>query len=308
MRRFLVTAALAAMGAAVLAGTAGAAPAAKKPAPKVWDVPVRHLTGGARGDVGYQVFYTEQAWKLAVKQHPWSGAQPAGLPAVDWKKDMVLTATDGTRPTAGYGLAITGVQRVGADIVVRVRETRPAAGAILAQVITHPSDAVAVRRMEGPVQFVITKDAPPPPGLPNPPPAATDEPETPPDVDTLAKSVFTLRETGGIAGLDSVTVIHLYGRPLQPGEAPSDARSMKDVEVAGPVLRGLEQTVRTSGFLGLRDRYAPAQTHPDQMTRVITVRMPGVTKSVSVDDGAPDVPAAFGAVWTALDNAIPRQE
>lgn len=298
MRRFLALAALSTV--------AGAAMAATKPAPKVWDVPTRHLVGGAWGDVGYQVFYTEQAWQAAIKQHPWSGAQPTTLPKVDWTKDMVITATDGTRPTAGYELRITGVQRVGTDIVVRARQTAPAADAILAQVITQPSDAVAVRRMQGPVQFVITKDAPPPPGLPAPPASTPDEP-APPTVDTLAKSVFTIRETGGIAGLDRATVIHLYGRPLQPAEKPSAVRDVKDVEIAGPVLRGLEQTARSSGYLNLRESYAPATPHADQMTRVIIARLPGVTKSVSVSDGAENVPAAFQVMWKALQDAIARK-
>lgn len=293
------------MGALAALAACGVASAATKPAPKVWDVPARHLAGGAQGDVGYQIFYTEQAWKRAADQHRWSGNPPAALPKVDWAKDMVITATDGTRPTAGYGLNITAVQRVGSDIVVRVRETRPAADAILAQVVTYPSDAVAVRRMDGPVQFVITKDAAPAPGLPaSQGSQAPTPPDTPPVADTLAKSVFTIRQRGGIAGADTATVIHLYGRPLQASERPSGVRDVKDVQIAGPKLRTLEETVRSSGFLDLQDHYAPATPHADQMTRVISVNMPGAAKSVAMEDGAQNVPAAFETVWAAIQEAI----
>jgi len=305
MRRTLMAA-----GVAVLAMAAtepGRAAEAARPAAKVWDVPTRHLVGGAQGDVGYQVFFTESAWKRAATQRRWGGGPAPVIPKVDWKRDMVITATDGTKPTAGYTIRITSVQRVGDQIVVKVRQTAPPADAIVAQVVSYPSDAVAVRRMEGPVQFIITKDAPEPPGLPNPPPPAPETPTGDTGADAgavnLAKSVFILQQEGGIAGLNDQTIIHLYGRPLQPGEIPPGARKTADVEVAGATIRALEQTVRDSGFLGLAARYAPDRTFPDQMTRTIEVRLGGTVKSVTVLDGAENVPPAFQTVWTALQDA-----
>jgi hypothetical protein len=296
-------------GAALALG--GAAFAASKPAApraatvKAWDVPARHLVGGARGDVGYQVFYTEPAWKAAAKLRPWSTGSAPADPKVDWTRDMVITASGGSKPTAGYGLRITSVQRVGKDIVVRVRETRPAADAITSQVITYPSDAVAVRRLEGPVQFVITTDAPQPPGGAAPDAASTSD-SSDSAVTSLAKSLFTTQQIGGIAGLNDAAVIRLYGRPLQPSETPSGARKITEVEVAGPTLRALEQTARDSGFLDLASRYDAEKPFPDQMTRVIHIQISGVNKSVSVQDGAANVPPAFDTMWKAIQDAAQK--
>jgi hypothetical protein len=291
---------------AIGAGAGGAAkPAAPHPAVKTWDVPSRHLVGGARGDVGYQVFYTEAAWKAAASSRPWSGGTAPAAARVDWTRDMVITASNGSKPTAGYGLRITSVQRVGKDIVVRVRETRPAADVITAQVITYPSDAVAVRRMEGPVQFVITTDAPEPPGGAAPP-AATPDDGADAAVTSLAKSLFTTQQIGGIAGLNDAAIVHLYGRPIEPSETPSGARKIADVEVAGPTLRALEKTARDSGFLDLANRYDAEKPFPDQMTRVIHIQISGASKSVSVQDGAANVPPAFDTMWKAIQDAVQK--
>jgi hypothetical protein len=223
---------------------------------------------------------------------------------VNWKNDMVITASNGSKPTAGYNMQITGVQRVGADVIVRVRETRPAADVITAQVVTYPSDAVAVRRLTGNIQFVITTDAPEPPGMPKPAPTPTDAGTNAPTSTNLAKSIFTIQQFGGVAGLNRQTIVHLFGRPLQPGEIPAGVKDMVDAQVAAPTLRLLETSVRESGFLDLNDRYAPEKSFPDQMTRVIRVQMGNVNKTVTVLDGVEPVPPAFTSVWNALQDAI----
>lgn len=117
----------------------------------------------------------------------------------------------------------------------------------------------------------------------------------------LANSLVVLRESGGIAGMDRQTVIRLMGRVVQRGEV-GRARTNRDVQVPGPVMRGLEKAARDSGFMGLSGRYA-GRPVADGMTRSIRVTTLGKTKVVSVADGA-SVPAAFDTVWKAANDAM----
>ena len=65
-------------------------------------------------------------------------------PAVDFNKELVVAVFLGSRPTAGFAVEIIGVREVGTALVVQYRETRPPAGAIVAQVLTMPYHIAAV--------------------------------------------------------------------------------------------------------------------------------------------------------------------
>jgi hypothetical protein len=65
-------------------------------------------------------------------------------PAVDFSKELVVAVFLGSRPTAGFAVEIIGLREDGPALVVQYRETRPPAGAILAQVLTMPYHIAAV--------------------------------------------------------------------------------------------------------------------------------------------------------------------
>ena len=77
-------------------------------------------------------------------------------PAVDFARSTVLGVFLGTRPTGGYSVEITAIEREGASLVVTCREARPARDAMLSQVITMPFHLVRIDRHAGPIQFKRT--------------------------------------------------------------------------------------------------------------------------------------------------------
>jgi hypothetical protein len=70
-------------------------------------------------------------------------------PAVDFGKEMVVAVFMGSRPTAGFSVEIVGTRVDGSALVVQYRETRPAADAFVAQVLTMPYHIAAVPRRAG---------------------------------------------------------------------------------------------------------------------------------------------------------------
>ncbi len=70
-------------------------------------------------------------------------------PKVDFSKELVAGVFLGSRPTAGFGVEIVGVREDGGALVVQYRETRPAPGAVVAQVLTMPYHIVAIARRAG---------------------------------------------------------------------------------------------------------------------------------------------------------------
>ena len=116
--------------------------------------PVPFTTISQSGNSGIEesrqaVVRTAEAWKALWKEH--APGQP--MPAVDFTRSMVVGVFLGSRNTAGYSVAITGIERDGSAAVVTYRETRPGAGDMLAQVITFPHHLVRVERIAGDVTF-----------------------------------------------------------------------------------------------------------------------------------------------------------
>ena len=116
--------------------------------------PVPFTTISQNGDSGIEesrqvVVRTAEAWKALWKEH--APGQP--MPAVDFTKSMVVGVFLGSRNTAGYSVAITGIERDGSNAAVTYREDRPGAGDILAQVITFPHHLVRVERVAWDVKF-----------------------------------------------------------------------------------------------------------------------------------------------------------
>ena len=94
------------------------------------------------------VVRTAAEWQVLWKQHG-----GAAVPAVDFTQSMVVAVFLGTRPTAGFSVAITAIKTEGTRTVVEYLEREPARDAFVAQVLTSPFHAVRFARTAGPVEF-----------------------------------------------------------------------------------------------------------------------------------------------------------
>ena len=95
------------------------------------------------------VVRTEAEWSKLWTAH--DAAKPR--PNVDFTKRMVAAVFLGSRPSAGFGVEVTGTRQDGKALVVEWRETRPAPGTIAAQVLTSPAHLVSIPRFDGEVKF-----------------------------------------------------------------------------------------------------------------------------------------------------------
>ena len=94
------------------------------------------------------VVRTAAEWQALWKEHG-----GAATPAVDFTQSMVVAVFLGTRPTAGFSVAITAVKTDGTRTVVEYREREPARDAFVGQVLTSPFHAVRLARTAGAVEF-----------------------------------------------------------------------------------------------------------------------------------------------------------
>ena len=74
-------------------------------------------------------------------------------PEIDFAGATVLAVFLGTRPTAGYGVEITRIEKEGAGLVVTYRERAPGPDERTAQVLTAPFHIVRIEAHTGPVRF-----------------------------------------------------------------------------------------------------------------------------------------------------------
>jgi hypothetical protein len=117
------------------------------PAP-AQQVTIRTLGQGAVSQIQQQrrvVVRTEAEWRRLWTQHAGAEAAP---PAVDFRRDMVLAAFMGERPTGGFQVQIAGVRRDRGSLLVDVREQQPRPDDIVTQAFTAPFHLVAVPRSD----------------------------------------------------------------------------------------------------------------------------------------------------------------
>lgn len=87
---------------------------------------------------------TEAEWTRLWQQH----APDHPRPRVDFSKEMVVAVFMGSRPNAGFSTAITSAMAANGALIVRYTETKPAAGAVSAQILTFPYHIVAIGRAD----------------------------------------------------------------------------------------------------------------------------------------------------------------
>ncbi len=100
-------------------------------------------------DAKQAVVRTEAEWEKLWNQHSPDNKRPA----VDFSRQMVIGAFMGSRPTAGFSIAIVSTIEANGVLTVRYREVMPPRNAITAQVITSPFDLVTVPTFAGDVRF-----------------------------------------------------------------------------------------------------------------------------------------------------------
>jgi protease stability complex PrcB-like protein len=108
-----------------------------------------------RGDLGgierprHVTVRTANDWKMLTNQR----GRGATAPAVDFTRSMVVGVFLGTKPTGGYSVEITGIDRQGAELIVTFRERAPGRDDMVTQVITAPYHLVTIDRFDGPITF-----------------------------------------------------------------------------------------------------------------------------------------------------------
>ena len=85
----------------------------------------------------------------------WRAHSATNTPAetVDWSRFMVVGIFLGSRPSAGYSVAITAVTSRDGTTTVEYTERAPAPGAISAQVLTSPFHIVRIPRTTDKIVF-----------------------------------------------------------------------------------------------------------------------------------------------------------
>ena len=94
------------------------------------------------------VVRTADEWQALWKAH---SPQPAAV--VDLSRSIIIGVFLGSRPTAGYQVAITAIESRDGLTVVTYEERRPAPDVLVAQVLTSPFHLVSMPRVRGDVEF-----------------------------------------------------------------------------------------------------------------------------------------------------------
>lgn len=100
---------------------------------------------------GVHVAGDAASWKALWDDHARVLMPAPALPSVDFARHVVVFAAGGSRPSAGYALAIERVHPEEGKLVVEARESAPGTGSLQAQVVTNPYEIVLVPRTKLPL-------------------------------------------------------------------------------------------------------------------------------------------------------------
>jgi hypothetical protein len=119
-------------------------------------VPFTILAQGIASGVGQPtqiVVRSQSDWAALWSRHARTQlASPP--PPVDFSRDMVVALFMGERPTAGYAIEVTRIERTDAGLAVHYRATGPDPAAMNAQVLTRPFQLIRLPRVDDAVTFV----------------------------------------------------------------------------------------------------------------------------------------------------------
>ena len=87
---------------------------------------------------------SDAEWTALWLQH--AGDRPK--PKIDFAKEMVVGVFMGSRPNAGYSTAVVSTTAAAGVLMVRYSETKPAPGAVTAQILTFPYHIVAIPKAD----------------------------------------------------------------------------------------------------------------------------------------------------------------
>jgi len=79
------------------------------------------------------------------------------LPTIDFSTQMIVVATMGQQPSAGYAIKITGSRRSDRGLIVYVTTASPSTTCSTAAVITYPVAIARLPRYDGQVRFEFTR-------------------------------------------------------------------------------------------------------------------------------------------------------
>jgi PrcB C-terminal len=104
----------------------------------IWDVLAEggQATGGEQAE--YALISNEDQLLSFWNRAYGSQLSVPPLPDVDFRRETIVAAFAGTKPTGGYGLGVEGVTLEGNDAYIDLTETQPAADAITTQALTSP--------------------------------------------------------------------------------------------------------------------------------------------------------------------------
>jgi len=105
------------------------------------------------------VIRTQEQWAELWSIHTSTRIPHTSPPAIDFARDMVLAVFMGQRPSGGFSIEITKVEKVENTIVVFFRETEPAPEAEVTAVLTQPYHIIKIEKTDLPVIFKNIKES-----------------------------------------------------------------------------------------------------------------------------------------------------
>jgi hypothetical protein len=104
------------------------------------------------------VIRDEATWETvwAELEGPSTNAMP--IPQIDFTRNMILVATLGTKPTAGYTVSLGPTYETDTQVTTYVQKTSPGKKCGTAEMVTHPFSAASLPRSDLVVKFVETEE------------------------------------------------------------------------------------------------------------------------------------------------------
>jgi protease stability complex PrcB-like protein len=123
-------------------------------------VPFQTVLRGQRSAIGEPlqiVVRTQAEWDGLWHRH-YSGANnPPPSPRIDFDRDLVIGIFLGQKPTGGYDVEITRVERSDSSLYVYYGEKSPPPNAMVTQALTQPFDIVRVVK-DGNPEIIFRRD------------------------------------------------------------------------------------------------------------------------------------------------------